>query len=384
MASLWDDIIKGGIEIGTNLIMQDRADDAAMDRLKASQSGAGAQVGVNAGKSTATTTGQSDRTSTIDTTEQQDTTSRLDTTETSQQTSQQATEQAQVNETIQNILNNSQLDSSSRQQLESLLTGTTTSGTAESREALAGIFSQINPDMFSPEAAQKAGADASSLAIQQALQSSFGEIAGMGTGTGTFGSTAQAQLAQLAMEPAARTGTEASLATTNLFAQNRQNELDLLLNAIGAGQAGQQQTTQQQQQEQSGTTSQTGQETTAQTGRETGKTTGTTTGTVSGTTTGSTAGTTSATGTSSTQQATSETTSTEQAQEQATVDKILSSQTDKTNADWLAEQFYGGGTTGADATEEEEKPEVGNEGGGEHLNKPKLPNAYKGQGGVGR
>lgn len=383
--SLWDDIIKGGIEIGANLLMQDRADDAAMDRLKASQSGAGAQVGVNAGKSSATTTGQSDRTSTIDTTEQQDTTSRLDTTEASQQTSQQATKQEQVNETIQNILNNSQLDSSSRQQLESMLTGSTVAGTAESREALAGIFEQIDPNLFSRGAAERAGADASALAIQQALQSSFGEIAGMGAGTGTFGSTAQAQLAQLAQESAARTGTEANLATQNLFAQNRQSELDLLLNAISAGQAGQQQTSQQQQQQQTGSTTQTGQETTAQTGRETGSTTGTTTGTVSGTTTGSTAGTTSTTGTSATQQDVSETTKTAQEQEQATVDKILSSQTDKTNADWLANQFYGGDTGTTDAGKEE-KPEVGRENEGEHLNKPKLPGTspVKGAGGVGR
>lgn len=383
--SLWDDIIKGGIELGANLIMQDKANDAAMDQIKQGQSGAGAQVGVSAGQSSATGSQQTDSTSTIDTTETQDSTSQLDTSETTSgttsQTSQESMQQDSINETIQNILNNSQLDSSTQQQLESILSGTSTAGTTESQAALAGIFSQINPEMFSADAADKFGADASALAIQQALQGSMGEIAGMGTSTGTFGSTAQAQMAQLAGESAARLGTEANMNAQNIFNQNRQNELDLLLNAIGAGQAGQQQTSQSQQQQQTGTTSQTGSDTSQQTGTETGSVTGSTSGTTTGqtdsTTTGSTTGSSSTTGTGSSTQTGSESVQTEQTQEQAEIDKILSSQTDKTNSDWLADQFYGG-STGADSDSTTSTPGRENSGEDDFINKPKLPSGSNG------
>lgn len=277
--SFWDAIGEAAIEIGADLIVENERNKNNLDAVREGQQGSSASVGVSAGESSTTATESS--------TGSTDSTSN----------------------TLSELLSNSTLDEKSKSELSSLLTGQVTSGTAESDAALQEIFANLDPSKFGPEMAEKMGADASSLAVQQSLTGSIGKVLGQGTATGSFGSTAQAQLGLAAAESAARSGQAANLDAQALAGQLRGQEMDSLLSAITKAQQGNQTTTQEQAQTETGSTTQ---------DTATEQTTDTTD-----------------TSQSTTEQESTVDSSTEQVQ----VDKDVGSTTDKSMDKWIQDQF---------------------------------------------
>lgn len=226
---LWTGAASTAIDKGLDVWMNSSNNDAAMDRVEAGQTGTSA--------SNNTSAAVTDSTSSSNTTASNNTSSNT----------------SSIEAILSELSSNSTVNSDTLKNLEALVNSTTTSGTAESQAALSDIFGQIDPSQFSQEAAQKAGADASSLALQQVMQGGIGNILGAGSATGSFGNTAQAQLALQLGETAARTASSANLQAQDDFATRRSNEMSSLLEAIRAGQAGSQSTTQDSTSTESGT-----------------------------------------------------------------------------------------------------------------------------------
>lgn len=277
--SIWDAIGEAAVEIGTDLIIGNEESKNNLDAVREGQQGSNASQGVTVGESN---------------------------TEMSESSTGSSSSNAN---TITDLLSNSDLDEATKSELSSLLTGTTTSGTAESDAALADIFANLDPSKYGPEMAAKMGQDASQLAVQQSLTGNIGKILGAGTSTGSFGSTAQAQLAQAASESATRSGQSANLEAQALAGQLRGQEMDSLLNAINKAQQGN--TTTSQEQAQTETGSKTQESSNTQTGSTTEESTTDTTQ--------------ESTGSSST--------------EQAQVDKDISSSTDKSMEGFIKDAF---------------------------------------------
>lgn len=277
--SLWDALGEAAIDIGADLIVANQTGKNNLDAVREGQQGSSASTGVSVGESNTTAS----------------------------ETSTGSTESS--SNTLSDLLSNSNLDEKSKSELSSLLTGQVTSGTAESDAALAEIFANLDPSKFGPEMAEKMGTEASNLAVQQSLTGSIGKVLGQGTSTGSFGSTAQAQLALAASESAARSGQAANLDAQALAGQLRGQEMDSLLSAISKAQAGNQTTTQEQAQTETGSKTQ-------------------------DTTTDQSTSTTDTSQTTTEQESTGESTT-----EQAQVDKNIGSTTDKSMDKWIQDQF---------------------------------------------
>ena len=277
--SIWDAIGEAAVEIGTDIIVDNNNSKNNLDAVRAGQQGSSASTGVSAGQSNTNTN---------------ESTSGSSNTNSSNLT---------------DLLQNSSLDETTRNELSSLLSGQTTSGTEESNAALSEIFANLDPSKYGPEMAAQMGQDASDLAVQQSLSGNIGKILGSGTATGSFGSTAQAQLAQAASESASRSGQSANLEAQALAGNLRSQEMDSLLSAIQKAQSGNTSTTQEQNQ--------------VDTGNKTSESTQEQTG--------------SSTDTSNTE--TSTETSQESTTDQAQVDKDIGSTTDKSMDDWIQDAF---------------------------------------------
>lgn len=275
MADLWDTILSTGVQLGADVILQNRADNAARDAAKESRRGSTAQQQTGLSQTTGT-----------------------------------ATEHATgVTTTLSDILAKSGLDEKTQQELLATIGTTQKAGTAESDAALSTLLQTLDPSKFTQDKAVQMGEEASRVAVSQTMDSVISDILGAGTKTGTFGSTAQAQLAQSGRQKAQLAGTTANLQAQQLASTLRGNEVTNLVDAIRAAQAG---TT---------TSAQTQSQTT--TGGKQSETTDTSQQT-------------------NTQTATQDSTTSTQ-QKAAQLNRDLASTTDKPNTDWLGSQFAGSG-----------------------------------------
>lgn len=185
----------------------------------------------------------------------------------------------------------------------------------------------LDPSQYSPEKAQAAATDMMKVASQQIMQSGIGDVLNAGTTTGTFGSTAQAQLSNDLTAKAALGATQAGNAVLGQYSEMRNKETQGILEAIKAAQSGNQSTATNQNQSQVGSTN-TQQQTTDKTTSSQDKT-----GTVVGNTNTATSGTTSSTGSSST--ASNTTASGSSSQTGTTIDKEVAASSNQNFDDWV-------------------------------------------------
>jgi 3-dehydroquinate dehydratase len=138
---------------------------------------------------------------------------------TGQQSQQQQQEQQQQTSTDQTT--QGQTDTTSQQQQET--TTTTQLGDEQTRQRLSDVLNTLGGGSSAD--------DAMDVAMQQVLRSGAPAIANVGNRSGTFGSTAEAQLQNDLITKAAEAGTTARLDQQN-------TEMNQLLQAIQAGQQG--------------------------------------------------------------------------------------------------------------------------------------------------
>lgn len=271
MADFWDSVLNTGLQLGADMLLQNRASDAARDAAKESRRGSSASASSGVSQTTATGTEHTTGTTT----------------------------------TLSDILSKTGLDEKTQQELLATIGTTQKAGTAESDAALEALFANLDPSQFSGEKAVQMGEEASRVATSQTMDSIISDILGAGTKTGTFGSTAQAQLAQAGAAKAEMAGTTANLQAQKLASTLRSEEVGNLVDAIRAAQAGTQTSQQEQKQTQVG-----GKQSTSET----------------------------STRESTSQTATQDVTSSQQ-QKAAQIQREAQSTTDKANPKWLAAQF---------------------------------------------
>lgn len=314
------DIFKSGLDLVGQSVIANQNNNAAMDRQQQSQQGA--TVGISG------STNKVDATSKEQSSTNQNT--NISSTENTNQTTTQNTSQNETERLISEILNNKNVDESTKSQLQNILNGTSSvqAGTTQSNAALNTLLTgMLNPSQYSPEKAQLAAQDMMRVASSQVLQSGIGDVLNAGTATGTFGSTAQQQMSNDLQAKAALAGTQAANAVTSQYTDARAKETANLLEAIKAAQSGNQTTTNQQQQNQTGSTS-TNQVTQDKTATDQNKT-----GTTTGSSTANTTGTTASTGSSTTASNTNASGSTSQTN--TGVQKDVSASSNQNFDDWI-------------------------------------------------
>lgn len=314
------DIFSSGLNLAGQVIIADQNNNAAMDRQQQSQQGA--TVGIKG------STNKTDATSKETSSTNQNT--NISSTEKTQQNTSQNTTQSETEKLLSEILNNKNVDENTKSQLQQMLQGTTnlTAGTAQSNAALNQLLGgMLDPSQYSPEKAQAAATDMMKVASQQIMQSGIGDVLNAGTATGTFGSTAQAQLSNDLTAKAALGATQAGNAVLGQYSEMRNKEIQGILEAIKAAQSGNQSTATNQNQSQVGSTN-TQQQTTDKTTSSQDKT-----GTVVGNTNTATSGTTSSTGSSST--ASNTTASGSSSQTGTTIDKEVAASSNQNFDDWI-------------------------------------------------